>query len=69
MLFKDIQPFTRGANYHVHVPWTSLEKHLKDWQESLGLDLEPDFQRIHVWTEPQQRRYRVSWKTMKNKLR
>lgn len=50
--------FTRSANYAVDTEWGYL---IKDWipenQKKTGLDLDPEFQRVHVWTEEQQIRY------------
>lgn len=55
--------FTRAAPYSVDLPWDCLE----DWiarqqrggkeQVGGGLDLDPDFQRAHVWTREQQSAY------------
>ncbi len=53
-LFKDIIPFTQRANYRVNVSWDYLEGWLKDHSE---IDLNPDFQRGHVWTMEQKERY------------
>ncbi len=40
------------------MPWTELERHIANQQERCNgiapLDLEPDFQRAHVWTDAQQ---------------
>jgi hypothetical protein len=44
------------AHYQCHVGWGYLEQWLKD-QSAYGLDLDPDFQRGHVWTRDQQRAY------------
>lgn len=53
--FQDIPAFTRTPGYHVDVGWDYLETWLKDHQEQgPKLDLDPDFQRAHVWTEAQQ---------------
>jgi hypothetical protein len=59
MRFQDIPKFTRNAGYHVTVSWRYLEQHIKQNQNpgSAVLDLDPDFQRAHVWTEQQQTRY------------
>lgn len=58
MNFKnDIKPFTPKGDYEVNVGLNYLEKALKDYQEDYGLELNPDFQRGHVWTECQQRLY------------
>lgn len=44
------------AAYEIDVGWDSLEGHLAR-EMSAGLDLDPDFQRGHVWTMAQ----RVAW--------
>ncbi len=56
MRYEDITQFTRGANYKVTIPWSYLESGLGSYLEQ-GLDLDPDFQRAHVWTREQQIRY------------
>lgn len=54
MNFSDIEPFTQAGGYEINVPLKRLEKALEDWKADYGLDLNPDFQRGHVWTEEQQ---------------
>jgi uncharacterized protein with ParB-like and HNH nuclease domain len=54
MKFSDIKPFTRDGDYEVNIGLKYLETTLKDYEESYGLELNPDFQRGHVWTEDQQ---------------
>lgn len=44
-------------NYSVNVRMSSIERTLKDYDENEGLELEPDFQRGHVWTQEQQIAY------------
>lgn len=55
------QPFTRQASYSTDVALDYIEHTLDRWSErSSGmnlLDLDPDFQRVHVWTPVQQSRY------------
>lgn len=55
--FKDIKRFPT-CYYRISVPWKYLEDHIASQQERhkkiATLDLEPDFQRQHVWTEAQQ---------------
>lgn len=47
LLFRDVPQFTRQPTYAVDVGWNYLRSHL----ESHGdVDLDPDFQRGHVWT-------------------
>jgi hypothetical protein len=58
--FQDIPQFTRSGNYEVDVSWEMLENQLKSWdnpESGEKLDMDPDFQRGHVWTEEQQIRY------------
>jgi hypothetical protein len=56
MRFKDIPPFTRSADYRVNVGLDFLQESLRGYLEQ-GLDMDPDFQRAHVWTEEQQVRF------------
>jgi len=54
-LYADIPKFPR-AYYEIDIEWNYLELHLAEaikW----GLDLDPDFQRAHVWTYEQQVAY------------
>lgn len=57
MRFRTIPQFSM-AKYGCDIPWTYLEEwidhHTKD---GCPLDMDPDFQRAHVWTESQQSRY------------
>lgn len=57
MRFQDIPQLTRSPNYSVTLPWYELENTLERYNERGVLRLDPDFQRAHVWTENQQRRY------------
>jgi len=57
--FDDIPQITQ-ANYRVNVSWKYLEFQLAHFKEGYGLELEPDFQRAHVWTEDQQIAY-IEW--------
>jgi len=64
MRFKEIRQFTQPAHYSIHTSWGYLEENLKSYDErgegitgNLGLDLNPDFQRGHVWTEDKQIAY------------
>ncbi len=52
MKFKDIKPFTSDGNYKVNMSFDYLIRWIKEQQE-YGLQLNPDFQRGHVWTEEQ----------------
>lgn len=57
MKFQDIEPLTPWGNYKVDVPWNYLEDTLKKYQTDYNLDLDPDFQRGHVWTPDKQIAY------------
>lgn len=54
--FREIPQMTRYPNYRVNVSWDHLESWLKQDSER-GPNLDPDFQRAHVWTEDKQVRY------------
>ena len=56
MKFTEIPKFTRTATYHVDI----LLEDLQEWsekKEKLNLQLNPDFQRGHVWVKAQQIEY------------
>lgn len=55
--FYDIPLFTKRASYSVTIPWNHLEATIERDIEETGLNLDPDFQRAHVWNETQQKRY------------
>ncbi len=60
--FRDIPTFPHSS-YHADIPWDYLEQHLLSQQSyrkgdgMAALDIDPDFQRGHVWTEAQQTAY------------
>jgi hypothetical protein len=61
MDFNEIPQFTRDGNYRINVSWGYLEQTLDGYKErdqrfgsAASLDLDPDFQRGHVWKEHQQ---------------
>lgn len=55
MRFRDIPQFPQ-AHYKVNIGWAYLDEWLSDYAKT-GLDLDPDFQRAHVWTKAQQTAY------------
>lgn len=57
MKFNDIPQFIRSGSYEIDVSLDYLERALDGWEEDYGLDLNPDFQRGHIWTEEQQVKY------------
>lgn len=54
--FQDIPKFPHSA-YEVDIGWGYLEQHIKSHEDEMGLNLEPNFQRAHVWTPAQQTLY------------
>jgi len=58
MRFKDIPKFIHGGSYACDVPWTYLEEWLSRHEEDGSLlDLDPDFQRGHVWDDQKRAAY------------
>lgn len=53
--WDELPSFPR-AHYTVDVEWGYLEQQIERSQE-YGLDLDPDYQRVHVWTPEQRRKY------------
>lgn len=54
--FQDIPLFPRAYN-EVDINLDYLPIHMKRWVEDYGLNVDPDFQRGHVWTEAQKVAY------------
>lgn len=54
--FGDIPQFTRDSNYKVNMDIRRIPDWIKE-NEGYGLQLNPSFQRGHVWTEQQQ----IAW--------
>ena len=50
--FQDIPQYTHWGHYSCSVSWQYLFSTLDDYNE-FGLDMNPDFQRGHVWTRKQ----------------
>lgn len=58
MKYNDvIVRFKEMGNYEITVNLNYLEKAIKDYEADYNLELNPDFQRGHVWTEEQQIAY------------
>lgn len=55
MHWNDIPLFPRSC-YEIDIGWQYLERHLETEMKQ-GLDLDPDFQRLHVWSDEQRVRY------------
>ena len=54
--WANIPQFPR-AHYEVDVPWNHIERSLTEFSGGVELRLDPDYQRMHVWTETQQSAY------------
>jgi len=57
MRFKDIPQYTSSGSYQVNMPFKYAVEWIENQIEELGLQINPDFQRGHVWTEEQQIKY------------
>ena len=57
MKFANIEKFTKTSPYTVNQPLESLQKWVDDMKSDYNLNLNPDFQRGHVWTTLQQIAY------------
>jgi hypothetical protein len=56
MKFSDILQMTKPSNYRVNVGWKYLKKHIGR-DRNPPFDINPDFQRGHVWTKEQKIAY------------
>ena len=54
MKYSEIEKFTRSGNYEVNISLGYVEQAIKDYEKTYNLQLNPDFQRGHVWSEKQQ---------------
>jgi|WetSurMetagenome_2_1015567.scaffolds.fasta_scaffold11834_3 uncharacterized protein with ParB-like and HNH nuclease domain len=56
--FSEIPQLTSYGSYRVNISWVYLENCLTNWGETNPkVNLDPDFQREHVWTKTQQIAY------------
>lgn len=56
-LFSDIPKFIYGGSYAVDIPLDVLVGWIERQEGDFMVDLDPDFQRGHVWTDEQRTRY------------
>ena len=54
---KTILKFTSWGTYSVDIGWDFLQKQIDNYVKESNLQLEPDFQRGHVWSIEQQVKY------------
>lgn len=52
----EIPKFIHGGHYSVTVDWDYIESWIED-EQCHNIELDPDFQRAHVWTQDKQIRY------------
>ena len=57
MKFSDIPQFTRLGSWEVDYSLQEFVDTIKKWEKSEGLEMNPDFQRGHIWNEEQQIKY------------
>ncbi len=55
--FQDVPQRIQMGQWECGFPIESIGRQLKEWESEYGLDMNPDFQRGHVWTEAQQ----IAW--------
>lgn len=55
--YKQIPKFTNEGVYHVDMSPAWLIKWIQEEETTMGLELNPNFQRGHVWTREQQIAY------------
>jgi hypothetical protein len=55
--FRKVPQFTRSGSYEVDYDPRGLVRWVGELQQEQGLDIDPDFQRAHCWTERQQVAY------------
>jgi hypothetical protein len=54
MKLSEVPKFTRNAAYHVNSDLWYFPETIQRYQEEYNLDIDPDFQRAHVWTPDKQ---------------
>jgi uncharacterized protein with ParB-like and HNH nuclease domain len=52
--YNDIPKLTSNGNYTINVPLIDFDYNINRYIEKYGLDMNPDFQRGHVWSYEQQ---------------
>lgn len=54
MKLTEVRQLTKKPAYHVNTDLWYLDHNIERFTEEYNLDLDPDFQRAHVWTEDKQ---------------
>lgn len=52
--FRDVPQLMTAGQWECGFPIVRIGKQLDDWKHEYSLDIDPDFQRFHVWTAAQQ---------------
>jgi hypothetical protein len=52
--FRDVPQFIQAGQWECGFPLDRIFKQIEEWQHDYSLDIDPDFQRLHVWNEKQQ---------------
>ena len=52
--FIDIEHYMTDGHYQVSIPMHDVPHYIRRYEENFGLQVNPDFQRGHVWTEDKQ---------------
>jgi len=55
--FADIRKYTKPPCYHANISLDYLEPHIQNYIKEFNCQLDPDFQRGHVWSEDKQIAY------------
>jgi hypothetical protein len=55
--YNDIPSYTRHSSYSVNVEWAGIERTIEGYIKDYNLNLDPEFQRAHVWNEGRQVKY------------
>jgi len=55
--FQSIPFFTPNGSYEIDVSLNHLVRSIEGYKQEYNLDMDPDFQRGHVWTQEQQIRF------------
>lgn len=57
MNFKDIPQLTRDGHYRADTSLEDLQCAVERYQSQYGLNIDPDFQRPHVWNQDKQTKF------------
>jgi Protein of unknown function DUF262. len=57
MKFSDIPKFTQVGSWECDFTLNEFVERIEEWEKEENLELNPDFQRGHIWNEDQQIKY------------